>query len=178
MFSRHSRFALALAASLVLAGCGNGLDTTTIANGGIVVLGDQVTLHGTGDSEALLDAAGRLVIDGHDVALDATQRQLLQQYYQGARAVREHGVATGKAGAAVAVQSLRNAAEHATGSGTEQTDAKLDTATRRVDDEANKICLDIGQIRAAQNRLADSLPAFKPFARIIDGDDSDCSDDS
>ena len=178
MFSRHSRFALALAASLVLAGCGNGLDTTTIANGGIVVLGDQVTLHGTGNSEALLDATGRLVIDGHVVAVDTTQRQLLQQYYQGARAVREHGVATGKAGAAVAVQSLRNAAEHATGRGTEQTAAKLDTATRRVDDEANKICLDIGQIRAAQNRLADSLPAFKPFARIIDGDDSDCSDDS
>ncbi|UGB39290.1 DUF2884 family protein [Frateuria soli] len=178
MFSRHSRFALALAAGLILAGCGNGLDTTTIANGGIVVLGDKVTLHGAGDSDALLDATGRLVIDGHDVAVDATQRQLLQQYYRGARAVREHGVATGKAGAAVAVQSLKKAAAHVTGSDGEQADAKFDTATRRVDEEANKICLDIGQIRAAQNRLADSLPAFKPFAGIIDGDDSDCSDNS
>lgn len=175
MFSRNSSFVLALAAGLLLAGCGNGLDTTTIANGGIVVNGDKVTLHGTGATEAFLDAAGRLVIDGHDVAVDATQRQLLQQYYQGARAVREHGVATGKAGAAVAVQSLKNAATHVTGDDSEQADARLNAATHRIDQETSKICMDIQQIRVAQNRLAGSLAAFKPFATIIDGGDDDCS---
>jgi len=176
MFSRKNlSVVLALAAGLLLAGCGNGLDTTTIADGGIVLNGDQVTLHGSGGSEALLDAAGRLVVDGREVAVDATQRQLLQQYYQGARAVREHGVATGKAGAAVAFQSLKNAAAHVTGGGIEQSDAKLDAATDRVDQEASRICIDIQQIRIARNRLADSLAAFKPFARIIDGGDDDCS---
>jgi len=178
MFSRSSRFVFALAAGLLVAGCGNGLDTTTIANGGIVVLGDTVTLHGTGGSEAFLDATGTLKIDGHDVAVDATQRQLLQQYYQGARAVREHGVATGKAGAAVALRSLENAASHVTGNDSEQADAKLDAATQRVDQEASRICTDIQRIRVAQNRLATSLAAFKPFAGIIDGSDDDCSKES
>lgn len=177
MFSRKIfSLVLAVGAGLLMTGCGNGLGTTSIANGGIVVNGDEVTLHGTGGSEAFLDAAGRLVIDGRDVAIDTTQRQLLQQYYRGARAVREHGVATGKAGAAVAVASLKNAATHVAGDDSDKADANLDAATRRVDQESSRICMDIQQIRVAQNRLAGSLAAFKPFAGIIDGDD-DCSKD-
>jgi hypothetical protein len=175
---RNAVPALVLAAGLLLAGCGNGFHTTTIADGGIVVNGDEVRLHGKGDSEAVLDATGRLVVDGHDVPIDAAQRQLLQQYYQGALAVREHGLATGKAGAKVAVQSLKNAATHVTGGDSEQADAGLDAAAARVDQEAAKICLDLQQIRLAQDRLAGSLPAFKPFAAIIDGDGSDCSKDA
>ncbi|UGB46898.1 YggN family protein [Frateuria edaphi] len=175
MFSRKSSFVLALAAGLLLAGCSNGPDTTTIANGGIVVNGDNVALHGTGGTEAFLGATGRLVIDGHDVAVDAKQQELLKQYYRSARAVREHGVATGKAGAAVAVQSLKNAATHVTGGDSEQADARLDAATQRIDQETSKICMDIQQIRVAQKGLASSLAAFQPFATIIDGDDDDCS---
>jgi len=178
MFSRNPVFVLAFAAGLLLAGCDNGLDTTSIADGGIVVNGDKVTLHGTGGSEAFLDAAGRLVVDGRDVAVDATQRQLLQQYFQAALAVREHGVATGKAGAAVAVQSLKNAATHVTGGDSEKADAKLDAATHRIDQEASRICMDLQQILVAQNLLAGSLAAFKPFAAIIDGGDDDCSKES
>jgi hypothetical protein len=170
--------ALILAAGFVLAGCGNGLNTTSIADGGIVVRGDRVTLHGDGGSEAVVDAAGKLVVDDREVAVDAAQRQLLQQYYQGALAVREHGLATGKAGAGVAVESIKNAATHVTGGDGEQADAKLEAATQRIDREASKICLDIQQIRLAQDRLADALPAFKPFAGIIDDDGSDCAKDS
>jgi hypothetical protein len=169
--------ALVLAAGFLLSGCGNGLNTTTIADGGIVVKGDRVTLHGDGGSEAVVDAAGKLMVDDREVAIDAAQRQLLQQYYQGAQAVREHGLATGKAGAGVAVESIRNAATHVTGGDGEQADAKLEAAAQRIDREASKICLDIQQIRLAQDRLASSLPAFKPFARIIDSDDSDCTKD-
>lgn len=173
---RNPALVVALAAGFLLAGCGNGFHATTIANGGIVVKGDRVTLHGDGGREAVVDAAGKLVVDGRDVAVDAAQRQWLQQYYQGALAVREHGLATGKAGADVAVESLKNAAAHVTGDG-EQADARLETATERIDREASKICLDLQQIRLAQDRLAGSLPAFRPFARIIDGDGSGCSND-
>lgn len=179
MFIRNTALAFVLAASALLAACGNGShNSTTIANGGIVVRGDQVTLHGHGGAEATLDAAGKLVIDGRAVAVDAAQRQWLQQYFQGARAVREHGLATGEAGAAVAVQSLKNAATHVTGGDSGQADASLEAATTRVDQEASKICLDIQQIRAAQERLSSSLAAFKPFSGIIDGSGSDCSKDA
>src|SRR5690242_14250979 len=112
MFRRIATLALVLAAGFVLGGCDKGPHTTTIANGGIVVHGDEVVLHGSGGAQATVNAAGRLRVDGRDVAVDATQRQLLLQYYQGALAVRQHGLATGKAGAGVAVQSLKNAATH------------------------------------------------------------------
>jgi hypothetical protein len=169
---------LALSAGFLLGGCNNDFQTTTIANGGIVVHGGEVTLRGTGGHEASVDETGKLSVDGHEVAVDAAQRKLLQQYYQGALAVREHGLATGRAGARVAVQSLKNAATKVTGGDSEQADAGLDAATQRVNREASKICLDIQQIRLAQDRLADALPAFKPFAGIIDDDGSDCSTDA
>ena len=171
------RTILALVLGTLLAGCSNGSlasGSTTIANGGIVVRGDRVMLHGAGGIEGNLDAAGNLVIDGRTVTVDASQREQLQRYYQGARSVREHGIATGKAGVAVAMQSLKTAAAHVTGGNGEQADATLNSATSRVDQETSKICLDLQQVMAAQGRLATSLGAFKPFADILHGD-GDCS---
>lgn len=173
MSARHT--ALALAAGVLLAGCSHGsMNSTSIANGGIVLQGEEVALHGTGGAEARLDAAGDLAIGGRPVAVDATQRRLLQQYYQGARAVREHGIATGKAGAAIGAQALKSAATHVAGGDRAKADASLDAATRRVDEEASKICLDLRQIKAAQDRLAGSLAEFKPFAGILDAGDARC----
>jgi len=174
MFQRHTNLTFVFAAGL-LAGCNNGsLSSTTIANGGIVVDGDQVALHSTGGIGATLDASGNLAVEGKPVTVDAMQRQHLQQYYQGALAVREHGIATGKAGAAIGVQALKSAAAHVTGGDGAQADASFDAATRRVDQAASKICLDLQQIKAAQDRLAVELAAFKPFAGIVDADTADC----
>jgi hypothetical protein len=162
---------LTVAASLVLAACGNGSfgsNSASIADGGIVVRGEQVVLHGTGGIDGTLDATGKLVIDGRAVAVDATQREQLRQYYQAAHAVREHGIATGKAGAALALKSVKVAAARVTGGDGADGDAALDAATRRVDREASKICLQLQQIRAAQDHLAATLPAFGPFAHIVD----------
>jgi hypothetical protein len=167
-----SQLLLTVAASLVLAACGNASfgdsGSTSIANGGIVVRGEQVVLHGTGGVDGSLDATGNLAVDGRAVAVDATQRDQLRQYYQAAHAVREHGIATGKAGAALALKSVKVAAAHVTGGDGAGADAALDAATRRVDREASKICLQLQQIRAAQDRLAATLPAFSPFAHIVD----------
>ena len=164
-----------VAALAFLGGCGDGsLGTTIIANGGIVVRDARVTLHGDGGAEARLDADGTLQVDGRAIALDATQRTLLQQYYNSALAVRGHGIATGKAGAAMGVKSVQNVATRLLGDDDGQADAKLDAATRRIEQEAAKVCLDVRRIKAAQDRLATSLPAFKPFAGIIE-DNGDCS---
>lgn len=171
------RTTLALVLGVLLVGCSNGASnggSTNIANGGIVIHGDRVNLHGAGGVEGNLDAAGNLVIDGHPVAVDASQREQLQRYYQGVRLVREDGLATGRAGAAVAVQSLRSAAAQVTDGGSKQADATLNAATSRVDQAASKICLDLQQVRYVQSRLANGLDAFKPFADILHGGE-DCS---
>jgi len=176
MFIRSN--ALAFAVVTLLAGCSHGsLGSTTIANGGIVVHGADVVLHGTGGTEASLDATGNLVIGGHPATVTDAQRQQLQLYYRGALAVRQHGIATGKAGAAIGVQALKSAATKVTGGDDVHADASLDAATRQVDEEASKICLDMRQIKASQDRLAIQLPAFEPFSKIVD-DAGDCSNRS
>lgn len=178
MTLRKLALAFTLAAGTLLAGCDEGtFGSTSIANGGIIVRGEKVALHGAGNAEAHLDAAGDLTIDGRDVSLDTEQRQLLRQYYQGARAVREHGIATGKAGAALAAKSLESAAKQVVAGGDEHAEAGFDDANARVGQQAAKICLDLRQIKAAQDRLATTLPAFKPFAGIIDGE-QDCKGES
>ena len=170
--------ALAFAAGLLLAGCGNGGHSTSIADGGIVVRGGEVTLHGNGGIEGRLDAAGDLAVDGHTVAIDPAQREQLKQYYRAALAVREHGLATGMAGASVAVDSLKSAATKVVGGDGRQADARLEAAASRIRQEASKICLDMQQIKAAQDRLATSLAAFRPFSGIIGNDGTGCRDKS
>jgi hypothetical protein len=165
----------------VLAGCGNGSEmndfgSTSIANGGIRVRHGETTLHVKDAPDAVIAADGELRVDGQIVPTTQPQRDLLMRYSVAARAVREHGIATGKAGAAVAGAAIQGIAASIASGDSNQIDKHVDAKAKLVDEEANKICLDIAQIKAAQNALASQLPAFKPYAGIIRTDqDEDCS---
>ena len=168
---------LSLLACLTLAGCGTGgVDTgsTRIANGGIVVTGQNVALHGLNGAEASIDASGSLFIGDRTVAVDAAQRNQLQQYYEAAQAVREQGIATGEAGVSSAAVAIKNAALRILDVGN-QADRQDAIAAQRVREAANMICLDLRQIKAAQDQLGATLPAFKPYAGIIDDSGADCA---
>lgn len=167
---------ISLLACFTLAGCGGGGATgsTSIANGGIVVIGENVALHGINGAEASIDASGSLFIGDHMVSVDAAQRNQLQQYYQAAQAVREHGIATGEAGVSSAAVSIKNAALRILDVGN-QADRQDAIAAQRVRQAAGMICLDLKQIRAAQDQLGATLPAFKPYAGIIDDSGAHCA---
>jgi hypothetical protein len=174
----------ALLATGLLAGCGNdsmmgNFGSTSIADGGIRVKHGVVTLHVSGAPSAVISADGELRIDGKAVATTPAQQVLLQHYASSALAVREHGIATGKAGAAVAGAAIRGIAASIASGDSDQIDKHVDAKAKQVDTEANKICVDIANIKAAQNALATDLPAFRPYAGIIHADEStDCKDDS
>lgn len=178
MSPRHLFFAL-LAAGL-LAGCSNGSDmsnfgSTSIANGGIRVNHGVAILHVSGAPNAVISADGELRIDGKTITITPAQQALLKQYAQAAFAVREHGIATGKAGAAVGGAAIEGIAAAIKSGDSDQIDKHVDAKAKLVDEAANKICLDIAQIKLAQNELATQLPAFKPYAGIISPDqDEDC----
>jgi hypothetical protein len=94
-------------------------------------------------------------------------------------AVRDHGIATGKAGVAVAGAAMQGIAAGIASGDSNQIDKHVDAKTRQVDEEANKICLDIAQIKASQDALAAQLPAFKPYAGILGADaGADCTNHS
>lgn len=165
----------ALLAALLLAGCGNDSNmsdfgSTLIANGGIRVKHGIATLHVSGAPDAVISADGELSIDGKAVATTPEQQALLKRYVSSAVAVREHGIATGKAGAAVAGAAVQGVVASIASGDSNQIDKQVDAKAKQVDAAANKICLDIAQIKQAQDELATQLPAFKPYARIISGD--------
>jgi hypothetical protein len=173
MSLRHLFFALL--AALLLAGCGNGssmsdFSSTSIANGGIRVKHGIATLHVSGAPNAVISADGELSIDGKAVATTPEQQGLLKRYVSSAVAVREHGIATGKAGAAVAGAAIQGVVASIANGDSDQIDKHVDAKAKQVDEAANKICRDIAQIKQAQDELATQLPAFKPYAGIISGD--------
>ena len=83
------------------AGCDSGSYTST-AHGRIAVRGGVVELKVDSAPEATIDQGGALSIDGKAVTVDDHQRDLLRRYYATAAAIRQHGIETGKAGAAMA----------------------------------------------------------------------------
>lgn len=177
------------ALAAMLAGCGNdsdhtstnfiGLGSSSLVNGGITVHDNQVTLHARSAPNAVINAAGELSIDGKPVAINAAQRALLQDYHRNALAVREHGIATGKAGVAIAGQAISSVAKGLASGDTDNIDKQIDAKSKNVEQEARKICTDLAGVKVAQDSLATQLPAFKPYAGIVDASSvSDCSDHS
>ena len=171
-----------LVLTAALAGCGKGSNFSVISSGnsnlldgGIRVRGGQVTLHADGAPDATLSATGDLSIDDHPLAINADQRKLLQQYYNNAEAVPAHGIETGKAGAAIAGQAISSVAKGLASGDTDKIDKEVDAKTDLVTKAAMKICSDLAGIKTAQDALASQLPAFKPYASIVNaGAVTDC----
>ncbi|MEP6897263.1 MAG: hypothetical protein ABI870_01920 [Rhodanobacter sp.] len=179
--SRRNLLGLWVMAGL-LAACGRspdngfiGFGNSSLLNGGIHIRDGQATLHVHGSPDAIIDAAGDLTIDQHAVEVNPAERSLLQQYYLSALAVREHGIETGKAGAAIAGQALSSVAKGIATGDTDQIDKQVDAKADQVKQTALKICGDLAGIKAAQDGLAAQLAAFKPYAGIVEsGAVEDC----
>lgn len=182
----HRLFPLLLAVALLAACDGHGdhltlvsSGNTSIEDGAIEVSGDRVTLHPHHAPEAAIGRDGDFAVNGKAVDVTAAERALLADYYAGARAVREHGIATGKAGSAVAGEAIKGAVSSLAGGDGQANGDRVQAQSRQVEAEAMKICGDLARIRAAQDRLAAQLPEFKPYAPLIGADAvTDCRKDN
>jgi hypothetical protein len=179
----HALILVLIAAAGLMTGCSNDPDgylgSSSIADGAITIHHGIVTLHSQSNDNAEITAEGDLGIDGKNITVDAGQREALKHYYLAATAVREHGIATGKAGAAMAGEALKGVASSLASGDSRAVDKHVDAQSKQIEDAAMKICQDIADIKIAQDSLAGSLPAFKPYAGIIKADAaSDCRKDN
>lgn len=170
----------------LLAACGDGTSSTNIisssssslVNGGITLRHDKVTLHVHGAPVAVIDPTGNFSIEQKPVVIDPAQRVLLQDYYRNTLAVQQHGIATGKAGVAIAGQAIGSVVKGLASGDTDNIDKEVDAKASKVEEEAMKICGDLANIKTAQDSLATQLAAFKPYAGIVDADAvTDCKKD-
>lgn len=184
MHARH--IACPLLAVALLAGCSDhdsgftfiSTGNTSIDNGAITVRGDSVRLHPDTGSTATIDSSGNFAVDDKPVQVTPADRSLLQQYYAAATAVREHGIATGKAGAGIAGAAIKGAVSSMAGNDDHASASQVQAQADKVKLAALKICDDLAHIRDTQDQLAAQMPAFKPYAGLITTDSvDDCRKD-
>jgi len=134
----------------------------------------HIAVHASERPDADINAAGDLSIAGNNVAINEAQRDLLKSYYTGALALRDHGIATGKAGANVASTAISSVAKGLASGNTNNIDSEVNASAAKVEAMAANICLDLQQIHTTQDALASQLDAFRPYAVIKANEADDC----
>jgi hypothetical protein len=143
----------------------------------ISLMDGYIAVHAPGRPDADISAAGGLSIEGNNVAVTDAQRDLLKHYYTSAFALRDHGIATGKAGAKVASTAISSVVKGLSSGNTSNIDSEVNASAAKVEAVAENICLDLQQIQVTQDALASQLDAFRPYAVIKGNKVDDCSRD-
>ena len=163
---------LLLAATVLTACDHDGNDRHGSIANYISIHTDYIAVHAPGRADADITAAGDLSIADHSVAVTTAERELLKHYYATALTLRDHGIATGEAGAAVAGQAIRSVASGLASGDTDKIDAEVNASAAKVEAKAALICDDLAEIQSTQQTLASQLEAFRPYA-LIKADEAD-----
>lgn len=162
-----------LLAALGLTACDKSHYDVSIDNA-ISLEDGHVAVHAPGHPDADISASGDLSIAGNPITATPAQHDLLKSYYAAAIAIRDHGIATGKAGAQVAGTALSSVAKGLASGHTDQIDGEVNASAAKVEAQAAKICEDLQQLGTLQNALAAQLEAFRPYATIKPDEANDC----
>ncbi len=173
MTTFRTSIAIALLAA-TLAAC-TGTTYISDRNGhSLSVSDDVVTLHTSGKPDAVVDANGGLSIDGKPITVTPAQRAWLKTYHDEAASIRSAGIATGKATARLAAHAIGDAVAGAGSGNDDPAPSRIDAEAKGVEAKALAICNNLDALQASQDKLAASLPAFKPYAGLDVRADIDC----
>jgi len=151
-----------------LAACsGSGTDSFDAhINGNLHINFDNGALVVTspGHPDARIASNGDFRIGDNAVALTPAQRDLTKTFYSEALSVRDDGIATGKAGAALGVHAIGAALDGLFSGGSDKVDHEMDARSKIVETAALHLCGDLQHLKITQGQLATQLPAFEPYA--------------
>lgn len=122
---------------------------------------------------------GDFLVDGKPVAIDADQRAQLLAYRARVITLAKTGIDAGERAAMLAIDAtdvgmFRLFVSAVTGSLERKVKA---TVVREIQPAVLRICHDLPALRDSQQRLAASLPEFKPYATLQEDDIEDCERD-
>lgn len=161
----------------LLAGCGSSNhDFTTVRQGAVSINFEDgaVLLHANDQPKAQIAANGDFSIAGKPVTLTEPQRELFKQYYGDAVSIRDEGIATGKAGAAMAGHAIGDVVSGLIHGNPDQIGPTIKARAGKVTAQATQICLAFGDLRTAQDAISSQVEAFRPYATITADDVQDC----
>lgn len=128
---------------------------------------------------AVITRDGRLHIDGREVAATAAQRQLLLDYRASVVEVARAGIDVGERAALLTMDAIDSSmlsllASAMTGSLERKVQA---TVMRELGPLAEEVCGRLPAALAAQQRLADAMAPFRPYANLDADDVHTCRQD-
>ena len=131
--------------------------------------------------DAQISTEGDLRIGDSAVAVNPTQRALLKRYYSEVLTIRDDGIATGNQGAALGVHAIGTAFGNLVAGTPDKIDQDIDARSKTLEAAAQRLCSDLGQVKATQDEIAAQLPAFRPYAVFggginYFGGDMECGD--
>jgi hypothetical protein len=145
-----------------------------MADGGITLKDNVVTLHTDGAPDAQIDANGVLVIGDKTVSVTPSQHGLLMLYFQNVSDVHQTGLAMGKVGAGMGMKAINDSLD---GKSKDEKNKDAEAGGQQLKTLGRKMCQDQVNITDIQDQLAAQLPAFKPYAKISTKRASDCEKD-
>lgn len=150
-----------------------------ISDGPRIEIGDsshRVRIHHRDDDapKASITPQGELVVAGRKVATTREQRDMLLAYRKQVIGIAEAGMALGVQGADLAGKALGEAFTGLLHGDTDALDQRMEAEGKRLEAEARKLCGQLPPMLETQQRLAASLPEFKPYARLTREDIDDC----
>lgn len=166
-------FALTLTVATALSSCYMREDDSSVFDH-ITIHDGNIAVHARNASDATVTPAGDLSIDGKAVTLTSEQHDMLKQYYAQVMALRDDGIATGKAGAAMAGQAIGTVASGLAHGNPDSIGPAIDAKAKGIETKAMAVCNDVEALRAKQAAIASALPAFKPYATIEANEVTDC----
>ncbi|MEP7186508.1 MAG: DUF2884 family protein [Rhodanobacter sp.] len=182
----YSRLVFALAVCGLIGACDRHSDginlirgsQISVSNGSIKLEASKVTLNAKNTPQAGIDSTGHFSVDGKLITVNDAQQLQLKHYYDASVAIRQHGIDAGKTGIAMAGAALKDATASVFKGDGDGAKKRVDARVDDVKQAVRAICTDLADIRTAQNQLGSTLPAFKPYANLVQKDDvDDCMKD-
>lgn len=159
-------FLLPLLLAPALGACTSSDSFNAHISGNLQITFDDNALvaHAPGHPDARIAANGDFRVGDNSVAITPAQRDLLKKFYGEAMSVRDDGIATGKAGAALGVHAIGAVFDGLLSGKPDKIDKDMDRRGKTVETAALHLCGDLQQLKTTQAALGTRLPAFRPYA--------------
>ncbi len=131
-----------------------------------------------GKAKAEITPKGDLLIDGKAVVVTPEQRQMLIQHRQLLATIAISGVEIGMKGVDLAGEAIGETVKGIFSGDTESVEKKVEAKAEKIEDSARALCDQLPLLLASQEKLAASLPEFKPYATMTAEDTKDCHTDT
>ena len=129
--------------------------------------------------EAEITPKGDLLIDGKAVAINNEQRALLLEHRAQIIGIAESGMDIGVQGADLAAKAMGEAFKGIfSGKSEQEIEKSVEAEAAGIKQSAAKLCARLPGLLASQQKLAATLPEFKPYATMTQEDIDDCMKDS